>query len=83
MGKSDIKLTRSGPRLVRQSAGVAADMAARAARIAAAAGPGMQVDTSITGGRGRARASVTTVTHGARRAEATNRALTRAVDAGR
>lgn len=49
--------------------------------IAQAAGPGHEVETFI--GRRRARVTVRTATHEARRAEATDRALTRAVDAGR
>jgi hypothetical protein len=81
MAKPRIKLTMSGPRQVRQSAGVAADMAARAGRIAAAAGAGMEVNTNM--GPSRARASVVTATSDARRAEASGRALTRAIDAGR
>ncbi|MBW3663571.1 MAG: hypothetical protein KY469_10770 [Actinobacteria bacterium] len=81
MARVKIRLTRNGPRLLRQSAGVAADLAARAERIAAAAGPGMVVDTRI--GKSRARASVIASTPQARRAEATGRALTRSIDAGR
>jgi hypothetical protein len=64
-----------------KSAGVAADLEERANRIAAAAGDGMEV-TTLTG-RTRARASVRTATFKAREAEATNRALTNALDAGR
>lgn len=81
MAKSRIKLTRSGPRQVRQSAGVQADLAARAQRIAAAAGPGMEASSQQ--GKTRARASVITATAGARRAEATSRRLTSSIDAGR
>jgi hypothetical protein len=57
------------------------DLQRRAANIAAAAGPGFEVDSAI--GKNRARASVRTVTFAARRAEATNRTLSRALDAGR
>lgn len=81
MAKTTIRLTRSGPRQVRQSAGVLADVAARAQRIAAAAGPGMEANSQQ--GQTRARASVITATTEARLAEANNRALTRAIDAGR
>lgn len=81
MAKPKIKLTRNGPRQVRTSAGVQADMAARAQRIADAAGPGMEANSGQ--GQTRARGSVVTATYEARRAEATGRALTRAVDAGR
>ena len=83
MARSDfkLKLTRTGPRQVRTSAGVAADGYRRAQRIAAAAGPGMQA--SSTPGRNRARASVVTVTVEAMRAEARYRRLTSSIDAGR
>lgn len=60
---------------------VKAELERRAARIAAAAGPGMEVDSQNY--ERRARASVRTATNAARRAEATGRALTRAIDAGR
>lgn len=60
---------------------VRADLEARARRIAAAAGPGMEVDVEV--GAKRARASVRTATYEAMRAEATDRALSRALDAGR
>lgn len=49
--------------------------------IAAAAGPGHEVETYI--GRRRARVTVRTATDEARYAEATDRTLTSAVDAGR
>jgi hypothetical protein len=83
MAKStvEIKLTRTGPRQVRQSAGVAANMASRAQRIANAAGPGMEAGSNM--GPTRARGSVVTATAEAMRAEASHRSLTRAVDAGR
>ena len=60
---------------------VQADLRSRAGRIAAAAGPGHEV--SVVVGRTRARASVATATAESRRAEATDRTLTRAIDAGR
>lgn len=66
---------------LRKSPGVAADLERRARRIASAAGPGMEVDSMI--GRTRARSTVRTGTFAARRAEATNATLTRAIDAGR
>jgi hypothetical protein len=81
MGRVRVRLTRSGPRQLRQSAAVRADLEARARRIARAAGPGMTVDS--TTGRSRARATVFTDTFEARRNEARHRALTRAIDAGR
>lgn len=57
------------------------DLERRARAIAANAGEGMEVDIEV--GANRARASVRTTTIRAMRAEATQRALTRAIDAGR
>lgn len=81
MAKTKIVLKINGPRKLRQLAAVQADLAERAKRIAAAAGPGMEASSQQ--GKTRARASVITATHEARRAEAESRALTRAIDAGR
>jgi hypothetical protein len=53
----------------------------RALLIARAAGPGMR--TEWFAGRTRSRARIWTATPTAMRAEATSRALTRAIDAGR
>lgn len=53
----------------------------KAERIAAAAGEGFEVSSRI--GATRARASVITATRAARLAEATDRTLTSAIDAGR
>lgn len=64
-----------------KSVPVQQDLRRRAERIAAAAGPGMEASVQV--GRNRARGSVITVTQQAREAEARNRALTRALDAGR
>lgn len=64
-----------------KSPGVQADLRRRGARIAARAGSGMEVESSV--GANRARVSVRTATPAARRAEAEDRALTRAIDAGR
>jgi tRNA A37 threonylcarbamoyltransferase TsaD len=64
-----------------KSVPVQQDLRRRADRIAAAAGPGMQASVQV--GRNRARGSVITVTQQARENEARNRALTRALDAGR
>ncbi len=77
-----IKLNLPGINELMKSAPVQADLNARAARIAAAAGEGFE------SGPGRphpwiARAYVWAGTFEARRAEATDRALTRAIDAGR
>ncbi len=66
---------------LRGGGGVAEDLRGRAARIAAAAGEGMEVDYDV--GSKRARASVRTATFAAMRAEATTRALSRSLGAGR
>lgn len=76
-----VKLNRKGVRELLQSSEVQADLERRANAIAAAAGEGMEVDSGV--GRTRARASVRTATREAVLAETQNRALTRALDAGR
>lgn len=76
-----IKLNSGAVRQLLRSPEVLADLQARAARIAAAAGAGMEVDSEV--GPNRARAAVITRTAEARHAEATDRALTRGIDAGR
>jgi len=76
-----IKLNSAGVREMLRSPGVRADLDSRARRIAAQAGPGMSAASSI--GRRRALAMVWTDTPDAMAAEATSRALTRAIDAGR
>jgi hypothetical protein len=76
-----IELNSSEIRRLLLSADVENELMARAQRIAAAAGPGMEASTRR--GRGRALAQVRTETVEARRAEATDRALTRAIDSGR
>lgn len=77
-----IKLNSSGIRELLKSPGVVADLEDRASRIAAAAGAGMET-AGATIGRNRARATVVTASYEAMLAEATDRALTRAIDAGR
>jgi len=67
--------------LLKGGGGVAKDLKARAARIAAAAGEDMEVDYAV--GRNRARASVRTASWRAVRAEAKTRDLSRALGAGR
>jgi hypothetical protein len=79
MAKVRIQLTRNGPRELRRLPAVQADMLQRAKQVAAAAGPGMEATSFL--GRNRARASVITATREARWAEATDRALTRAIGA--
>lgn len=76
-----IEINSAGIRSILQSPEVEAFLRAKAERIAAAAGDGMEVSSGI--GATRARASVTTATNDAREAEATDRALTSAIDAGR
>jgi hypothetical protein len=76
-----IVLNRAGVRELLKCPGVQADLARRAERIAAAAGPGMVAESYV--GRNRARSRVYTQTPEARRAEASDRTLTRAIDAGR
>lgn len=76
-----IKLNKSAMRDLLRSQGVQADMERRARQIAAAAGPGMAVDSQV--GPNRARAEVRTETFEAMHAEATSRTLSSSVDAGR
>lgn len=76
-----IEINRAGIVALLQSAEVAADLGARAERIAAAAGEGFEVD--VTSNRDRAFAFVRTATREAREAEAEDRALASAIDAGR
>ena len=80
MGRVEIRLNSRGVQALHRAPGVLADVASRAGRMAAAAGPGMLASSQV--GR-RARASVITADGQARRAEATSRSLTRAIDAGR
>jgi tRNA A37 threonylcarbamoyltransferase TsaD len=76
-----MKLNTAAVGRLLKSEAVKRDLQARADRIAAAAGPGM--DSTVVEGTNRARAFVTTGTFKARFAEATTRRLTRAIDAGR
>jgi hypothetical protein len=76
-----VEVNSAGIQGVLKSAEVQADLEARARRIAAAAGAGMEAGSRI--GKTRARASVITATRKARLAEAVDRALTKALDAGR
>ena len=79
--KIEFKRNSAGIRQLLRSSEVEANLRARAERIAAAAGPGHEVDSRI--GANRARASVATATFEAMQSEATDRTLTRAIDAGR
>lgn len=76
-----IEMNRAGVGALLKSAEVQADLKRRAEAIAQAAGDGMDVDVRV--GKTRARASVRTGTFEARRAEARDKALTSALDAGR
>lgn len=78
---NDVKLVSKGMRDLLRSDEVRSDLAERARRIAAAAGPGMAYSSTI--GRRRALAMVWTDTPEAMVAEAHGRDLTRAIDAGR
>lgn len=79
--KIRIDINSAGIQALLKSSEVQAILRAKADRIAAAAGEGMQATSRI--GHTRARASVVTATRAARRAEAVNRSLTKAIDAGR
>ena len=76
-----LKLNKDGIVALLQSEEVQQDLEARGARIAAAAGDG--VEAELTKNRDRAVVFVRTKTNEARKAEAEDRALTRAIDAGR
>lgn len=76
-----VVLKSSGVRDLLRSAEVQADLRDRAARIAAAAGDGNEIDSQV--GPTRARAAVITRSTKAKLRESTSRSLTRAVDAGR
>lgn len=79
--KVRIQINSPGVVAVLSDPGVARDLAERGERIAAAAGDGFEVDA--TRNRDRSVVFVTTATTEARKAEAEDRALTRAIDAGR
>jgi hypothetical protein len=78
-----IEINAAGVRALLQDPAVLADLKARAQRIAEKAGgePDFEVESQI--GATRARASVRTATFEGRRAEAKDRTLTQAIDAGR
>jgi hypothetical protein len=81
MGNVKIQLVKGAVAELLTGTDMATDLEARGKRIAAAAGPGHRVVSEK--GRRRVRVAVITHTAAARRAEAVNRNLTRAVDAGR
>lgn len=79
--KIRVEINSAGIGALLKSDEVQAFLMAKAQRIAAAAGEGMEASSRI--GATRARASVITATRAARKAEAVDRALTAAIDAGR
>lgn len=81
MGLDKLTLNSAGVAELLKSAAVRADLEGRARAIASAAGEGFEADSEV--GSKRARASVRTTDFASRKAEAQDRALTRAVDAGR
>lgn len=76
-----VVLNRQAVRQLLRSTDVLADLERRGRQVAAAAGPGHEVQPYI--GRNRARVTVRTATDDARRAEATGRRLTAAINAAR
>lgn len=78
-----IELNRGAVRQLLRSPEVLADLTDRAQRVAAAAGGGEDFEVDAGLGPNRARASVRTATSKGRHLEATDRALTRAIDAAR
>ena len=80
-GITKIKINSDAVAKLLRSEEVRADLEARGARIAAAAGEGVEAETLQ--GRDRVSVIVSTRTTEARRNEAEDRSLTRALDAGR
>lgn len=79
-----IKINRKGAEAILKSEGVRADLERRARAIAAAAGGDTDdYEASSYVGVTRARASVVTATFEARKAEAEDRRLSSAIEAGR
>lgn len=81
MGHVRIVVNRAAVRELLRSDAVLQNLKQRAERIAKQAGEGMEVGTFR--GQNRVRATVITATIEARLAEARDRTLTRAIDAGR
>lgn len=82
-GNVRIEINGDALRALLKGPEVQADLRDRADRIAAAAGGAPDYDVDVRVGATRARASVRTATFEAMRAEATDRTLTQALDAGR
>jgi hypothetical protein len=78
-----VKMNSASARAILRSPRVQADLERRARQIAEAAGgePDFEVESRV--GANRVRTSVRTATHEGRTAEAEDRALTQAIDAGR
>lgn len=76
-----IKLNPAGVRALLRSPEVQADLLKRGARIASAAGPDHEVETTL--GRNRARVTVRTTSDAAAIAEQAHKTLTDAIDKGR
>ena len=81
MAKPNVKLNLKGVNEIMKSAEVEADLMRRGRKIAAAAGPGFEAVSEPH--KWIARVYVQAETHAARRAEAKDRVLSRALDAGR
>jgi len=80
-GKIRIEMNRAGIIAALKAPGVQADLLRRGNAAASAAGPGHMVTARV--GATRVRVSVITATPSAKRAEAVDRSLTRALDAAR
>jgi len=78
-----IKYNQGAFRAVRTSKETSAELDRRARRVARAAGSGVEVESSISGGRGRARSEVVAVSFAARKRNARSNTLLRAIDAAR
>lgn len=76
-----LKMKKAGSRQLLTGSAVEDDIRARAEAIAHAAGEGFIAEVTV--GRERVMAAIRPTTYEALEAEATNRALTRALDAGR
>lgn len=82
MAKIKVEVHKEAVSALLRGPEVRRDVEARAHRIAAAAGGAPDFEV-VTGTTDRAHASAVTASTKGRRAEAENRALTRAIDAGR
>lgn len=81
MKRPKVKMQSAGARELLRSGAVQKDLTARTNRIASSAGAGFEAQVTV--GRSRALGFVAAMTPEAFQAESDNRALTRAVDAGR